>query len=127
MTLHQCEWCQKTKGRRALQALLSRFPNMTSTKAATQVEITRPHVSAMRNEMEARGCVPRRTVTGNAQGHVERQLAKAQTTGGVPIGATQDFDAAHAAEHFGLSRVVAWPTAGRVVIGSVCYPGMRAA
>jgi DNA-binding Lrp family transcriptional regulator len=105
---------------------------MTSTKAAKVVGISRPHVSSIRNELEKRGCIQRRTISGNAQGYVERQLSAAQTTGGTPIGATGPFEASHAAEHYGLIRLVTWPALppGALVpqaIGSVCYPGMRAA
>lgn len=116
---HTCDYCQAGKARRALQRLFTRLPNLTSTKAARMADVNRPYVTTVRLEMEARGCIPRRTVDGRTQGHVERMLKNARTTGGAPLGHVPLFDVELAAEHYGLKRNAAW-----VAPIGTCYPGM---
>lgn len=126
--VHACDFCQSTRAKRAAHAVLYRLPNITNTRAALLADVERPYLSELRTEMEARGCLPKRTATGNARGHVERFYDAAQTTGGAPIGATPAADAELAAAYFGLDgySVRTWSPTATQSIGA-CYPGMRRA
>lgn len=88
MKTHSCEWCSGSKARRQLVALLLLQPNMTTTRASERLGITRSYLAGQRAILEEKGCVPRRTIDGRGQGHVERAFSKAKTTGGHPIAHT---------------------------------------
>ena len=88
MPNHSCEFCNAKKSRRSIVALLERLPNVTNTRAATLLGISRQYIATQRVKLEAVGCVAKRERTGNAQHHIERAMSKAQRLGGHPIAHT---------------------------------------
>jgi hypothetical protein len=120
---HTCDYCNSGKGRAALRDVLQRTPNMTTTRAAQKAGLHRCTAASLRVDLEAHGCIPARAVPGQAQQHVERAAEKSNTqavkTGGAPLCAIPHWDAALAAEAFGVTLTERPPV--------VCYPGMRKA
>lgn len=76
---HECAVCTGSRTRRALRLLLQRLPNITNTKAAAELDINRPYISALRKEMEAAGCTQKRVADGRAVGLRERAARNARS------------------------------------------------
>ena len=92
MTPHICGACAKSKGRRALAALLRKNPNIPTQRAAKVLQVNRAYLSTIRKEMETAGCVPRRTVDGRTQAvrdraaRAELVATQSRAARGYPIG-----------------------------------------
>lgn len=81
---HTCDTCTGSKSRRALKALLEKLPNITTAKAARQLDISRPYLATIREQMEVAACVPTRTIGGRTQMHTERAMSRAKTWSNTP-------------------------------------------
>ena len=93
---HSCAFCESSKSRRALRDLITQSPNMTTTRAARELNINRNYAQTTRKRMDGLGCIPSRTIQGAEQGRMERAAREAikdvVTTGGSPIAATMPGD-----------------------------------